>query len=63
KHRAVAKLVIEYGHAVPINDDAKEKRKKLGLEEMPYTVQRFPESLDEVHKLIKITKFDELTTE
>jgi heterodisulfide reductase subunit C len=63
KHRAVAQLVIEHGHAVPINDDAKEKRKKLGLEELPYTVHRFPESLDEVHKLIGITKFDELTTE
>ena len=63
KHRAVSQLVIEHGHAVPINDDAKEKRKKLGLGELPYTVHMFPESLDEVHKLISITKFDELTKE
>lgn len=63
KHRSVAQLVITHGHAVPINDDAKEKRMKLGLNELPYTVHMFPESLDEVHKLIRITKFDELTKE
>ena len=62
-HKKVGQLVVKFGHAVPINDDTKEKRKKLGLEEVPPTVHRFSEALDEVKKLIKIAGFDEIVSE
>jgi heterodisulfide reductase subunit C len=60
-HRKVAQLMAKTGHAVPINDDSKEKRKTLGLNELPETVHNYPDALEEVHKIIAKTKFDKLT--
>jgi len=37
-HRKVSQLVIKFGHAVPINDEAEEKRKDVGLDDTPPTV-------------------------
>ncbi|MGP8337148.1 MAG: CoB--CoM heterodisulfide reductase subunit C [Methanosarcinaceae archaeon] len=59
-HKKVGQMVINSGHAVPINDDAKEKRKKLGLNEVPPTVHRFPDALNEVKKLLHIAGFDSI---
>lgn len=62
-HKKVGQLVFNFGHAVPINDDTKEKRKALGLDEVPPTVHRFPDALDEVKKILHITGFDEIVAE
>jgi heterodisulfide reductase subunit C len=62
-HRKVSQLVIKVGHAVPINDDAKEKRKDVGLDDTPPTVHKFENALKEVQKLIKISGFDELVAD
>ena len=59
-HRKVAQVVISNGHAVPINDNAKEQRKQLGLDELPATVHKFPDSLEQVKKLLASTGFVEL---
>ncbi len=60
QHKRVARLLIRFGHAVPITDEFKEIRKALGLSELPPTVHSYPEALDEVRKLIKIMKFDQM---
>ncbi|HIE31378.1 MAG TPA: CoB--CoM heterodisulfide reductase subunit C [Methanosarcinales archaeon] len=59
-HRRVSELVIEHGHAVPINDAVKEKRKKLGMETLPETVHKYPEALADVQTLLKSCGFDKL---
>ncbi|MCD4704289.1 MAG: CoB--CoM heterodisulfide reductase subunit C [Methanosarcinaceae archaeon] len=59
-HKKVGQLVVNYGHAVPINDATKEKRKKLGLDEVPPTVHSFPDALDEVKTLLHIAGFDKI---
>lgn len=62
-HKKVGQIVAKQGHAVPINDDAKAKRKKLGLDEVPPTVHRFDEAMEEVRKLIKLAGFDEIVAD
>ncbi|MBW6518582.1 MAG: CoB--CoM heterodisulfide reductase subunit C [ANME-2 cluster archaeon] len=59
-HRKVAGLVIEKGHAVPINDTNRDKRKKLGMDELPETVHKYPDALDQVKKLLIATGFVQL---
>jgi len=59
-HRMVAQVVILKGHAVPINDDTKEQRKQLGLDALPAIVHKFPDSLEQVKKLLASTGFVEL---
>ncbi|NIA03587.1 MAG: CoB--CoM heterodisulfide reductase subunit C [Nitrospirae bacterium] len=62
-HKKVGQLVFNLGHAVPINDDTKEKRKKLGLDEVPPTVHSFPDALGEVKKMLQIAGFDKIVAE
>ncbi|MBQ2666901.1 CoB--CoM heterodisulfide reductase subunit C [Methanobrevibacter sp.] len=59
-HKMTGVFVINTGHAVPINDAAKALRVKIGLPELPPTTHSYPEALEEVQKLCKITAFDEL---
>ena len=59
-HKMTGVYVINTGHAVPINDAAKALRAKIGLPEIPPTTHAFPEALEEVQKICKITGFDEL---
>lgn len=59
-HKMTGVFVINTGHAVPINDAAKALRTKIGLPEVPPTTHAYPEALEEVKKLCKITAFDEL---
>ncbi len=40
-HRKVVDYLKMTGHAVPINDEIREQRKKLGLEELPPTLFKF----------------------
>ena len=60
EHKAVATNVINTGHAVPINDNNKNKRKQLGLSEIPPTVHMFKNELENIQKLVHICKFDDL---
>lgn len=60
EHRNVGELLIEHGHAVPIDAENKTKRKALGLNELPPTVHSDPDALAEVKKLLSYCKFDEL---
>jgi heterodisulfide reductase subunit C len=59
-HKMTGVFVINTGHAVPINDNVKALRAKIGLSEVPPTTHAYPEALEEVQKLCKITAFDEL---
>ena len=59
-HKMTGVFVINTGHAVPINDAAKALRAKIGLSELPPTTHSYPEALEEVQKLCKLTAFDEL---
>jgi len=56
-HAKVCQLVFKYGHAVPINDDVKAIRRRLGLSEVPPTVHQYPEALKEVVELLEMTGF------
>nr|WP_209622335.1 CoB--CoM heterodisulfide reductase subunit C [Methanolobus bombayensis] len=60
EHRQVCKMLLECGHAVPINDTNKTKRTEIGLEEMPETVHKYKDGLEEVKKLMTSCGFDEL---
>lgn len=62
-HRKVAEVVISKGHAVPLNDNSMKQRQQLGLDELPATVHKFPESLEQVKKLLESTGFVELISE
>ena len=59
-HKMTGLNVIKTGHGVPINDAAKSLRVKIGLPEVPPTTHAYPEALEEVQKLCKITAFDDL---
>ena len=59
-HKMTGVFVLNTGHAVPINDAVKALRTKIGLPEVPPTTHAYPEALEEVQKLCKITAFDEL---
>ena len=59
-HKMTGVFVMNTGHAVPINDNVKALRSKIGLPEVPPTTHAYPEALEEVQKLCKITAFDEL---
>jgi heterodisulfide reductase subunit C len=59
-HKKIAELVIETGHAVPINDAVRTNRKDLEMDELPETVHKYPEALDQVKTLLKLTGFKEL---
>ena len=51
KHRKTVKLLRSTGHAVPINDKTKERRKELGLPEVPPTIFVYPEEIAKLAKL------------
>ena len=59
-HKMTGVFVMNTGHGVPINDATKALRTKIGLSEIPPTTHAFPEALEEVQKLCKLTGFDEL---
>jgi len=48
---------------VPINDDGRAKRKELGMDELPETVHKHPQALDQVKKLLEVTGFIKLVTD
>jgi heterodisulfide reductase subunit C len=46
-HRAVVGYLKNTGHAVPINDEVKQRRVELGLEELPPTLFKFKQEGDD----------------
>lgn len=60
EHRTVAAALIRSGHGVPINAEGKKRRMVMGLSELPGTVHRYKNALDEVQCLLKSTGFDRL---
>ena len=58
-HRSVCKLLIETGHAVPIDDIHIIIRQKIGLSELE-TVYKYPKALKDVKTLLESTGFNEL---
>jgi len=63
EHREVSRLLLQHGHAVPIDDTTKEKREKLGLEPLPETVHKYPDALADVQSLLRSCEFDKLVAE
>jgi len=63
EHRKISEMVMECGHAVPLDEETKQKREELGLDPIPVTVQKYPEALQEVRNLLKACKFNELVAE
>lgn len=59
-HRDVCELMIETGHAVPIDEETKMKRERLGMRAIPETVHSFPDALKDVKTLLASTGFDRL---
>jgi len=59
-HLFVAGLLGKFGHAVPVNDETKAVRKRIGIKEVPPTVHSYPEGLKEVQTLLKETGFNEM---
>lgn len=62
-HRNIGQLLIDSGHAVPGNEDAKKKRIQLGLSELPPTVASSEKQLHEVKVLLHLSGFDQLIAE
>lgn len=60
EHRTVAAALIRSGHGVPINAEGKKRRMEMGLGELPGTVHKYKDALDEVQSLLKSTGFDRL---
>lgn len=60
KHRRICEIFLRHGHAVPVNDETRKVRKVLGLVEVPPTVHSYPESLEEVLKLVEATGFKKM---
>jgi heterodisulfide reductase subunit C len=60
-HKVAAQKLIEYGHAVPIDDPKwSSLRKSLGLTEKPPTTACYEDALKQVQKIAKLTGFDKL---
>ena len=60
-HRVTAQKLIEYGHAVPIDDPKwSSLRKSLGLPEKPPTTASYGDALRQVQMIAKLTGFDKL---
>lgn len=60
EHGKVSELLLEHGHAVPIDEERRKQRTELGLDELPQTVQSYPEDLEEVRILLGSCGFDRL---
>jgi heterodisulfide reductase subunit C len=62
-HHALCKMFYKTGHGVPINEEKWNKlREHYKLESIPPTTHKFPDANKEVQRLLKSTRFDELTS-
>lgn len=60
QHRKTSEKLLETGHAVPIDDANRKKRKDLGLDEVPPTVHSHEDALKDVQTIMERTGFKEL---
>lgn len=60
EHVRVSQMLMEYGHAVPIDEQRRAQRIELGLDELPLTVLSFPKELEEIKTLLASCRFDVL---
>ncbi|WMW21422.1 CoB--CoM heterodisulfide reductase subunit C [Methanolobus mangrovi] len=60
EHRIVCEMLLEYGHAVPINEHTRANRVNIGLEELPETVHKYEDGLEEVKSLLASCGFRKL---
>ncbi|MFX1262552.1 MAG: CoB--CoM heterodisulfide reductase subunit C [Promethearchaeota archaeon] len=60
QHRKASQKLISTGHAVPIDEEHREMRKDLGLEELPPTTHSRKKALKDVQKIMKKTGFKTL---
>lgn len=60
QHKKTAEKLLETGHAVPLDEANQEKRKELGLDEVPPTVHAHKDALKDVQKIMKKTGFKKL---
>lgn len=60
EHRKTSLKLLETGHAVPIDEPNKVKRKELGLDEIPPTVHSDKKALEDVMKIMERTGFKTL---
>jgi heterodisulfide reductase subunit C len=60
EHREVCKMLLEYGHAVPINEENMKKRTDIGMEGLPETVHKYEDGLEEVKTLLASCGFGKL---
>ncbi|MHA2161114.1 MAG: CoB--CoM heterodisulfide reductase subunit C [Candidatus Thorarchaeota archaeon] len=60
EHKRTSEKLLSTGHAVPLDDENQEKRKELELEEIPPTVHRDKEALEDIKKILEITGFKTL---
>ena len=56
-HKVVSTNLIKTGHAVPIDQATRERRKDLGLGELPPTVHQYDGALFDVQQILKETGF------
>jgi heterodisulfide reductase subunit C len=59
-HRKVAAMLMETGHAVPIDENNTRKRQQLGMSGLPPTVHSMPEALKDVKLLLGSCGFEEI---
>lgn len=59
-HKRVANFLVKTGHMVPLTDEYKEIRKKMGLDDVPATTLLNKKALEDVQKIIKSIGFDKL---
>jgi heterodisulfide reductase subunit C len=58
EHLKICQNFIRYGHAVPLDNENKEKRTKLGLAKNPPAIQFIAEALKQLQFLVKKLEFD-----
>lgn len=62
-HRKVSEKLLEFGHAVPIDDKNMNLRDELDIGRIPPTVHSYEDALDQVQKILKNTGFKKLIEE
>lgn len=60
QHKKTLSILIKTGHLIPIDDNIKTLREKLGLEKIPKTVLANEKAKKEVQRIIAITGLDKL---
>ncbi|MFW9933798.1 MAG: CoB--CoM heterodisulfide reductase subunit C [Candidatus Thorarchaeota archaeon] len=60
QHKKTAKILLETGHAVALDEANREMRKDLEIDEVPPTVHSHDDALKEVQKIMKKTGFKKL---